>query len=123
MKSVAALVFASLAVLAVGFAPLASTSRPALVLGARRVSGGPSSTVAPSADVDMAWTIEVIRDIMRENDEPVSSDDPNSKDPSFYDDWRNDPERADLVNSLADDQKEGGDVPPHPWEGDASPFL
>mmetsp|Transcript_18719 Transcript_18719/g.31999 ORF Transcript_18719/g.31999 Transcript_18719/m.31999 type:complete len:122 (-) Transcript_18719:83-448(-) len=113
-------VLATVLSVAVGFAP--SASRPAFaastsstLLNVRRVSGGPKSTKAPSAEVDMDWTIEVIRDIMREEDLPVSEDIPTT-DRSFFDDWRNDPERADLVAALPEDQQSGGPVPPHPLD-------
>ena len=71
----------------------------------------------------MEWTVEVIRDIMRQDDLPVSTDDSN--DAAFYDDWRNDPERADLLDLLPEEQKESSTIPPHPWdeaEGGAYPF-
>ena len=68
----------------------------------------------------MEWTVEVLRDIMRVDDKPVSSD--NQNEAAFYDDWRNDPERADLLDALSDEQKEAAAVPQHPWdEAEAGP--
>eukprot|EP00541_Cyclophora_tenuis_P012178 CAMPEP_0116548490 /NCGR_PEP_ID=MMETSP0397-20121206/4363_1 /TAXON_ID=216820 /ORGANISM="Cyclophora tenuis, Strain ECT3854" /LENGTH=202 /DNA_ID=CAMNT_0004073141 /DNA_START=1 /DNA_END=606 /DNA_ORIENTATION=- len=60
-------------------------------------SGGPDTTKAPSAEVDMDWTLDVLRVAISDEGGMSSAGDPHADDPDFYEDWRNDPERQDLI--------------------------
>lgn len=84
--------------MAMAFTPMGM--KPAFMstaIRAERVSGGPDTTKAPSKEVDLEWTIEVLQDVMRDNGSLVSTEDPANGNEAFYDDWRNDEERHDLI--------------------------